>query len=549
MKRIFYSLSFIFTMCFVVNISSANIATTHGIAYYNAGFPEIAKSLLLDELNTSKENHADVCYYLGNIYFVENKLDSASLYFNKGLVADPLNSLNTVGLSMLKVKSNPQVAEVEINNSLKAKNNKGNVDLIIAAGRAFLVNGAFDKAVFYQEQAKKIKPKYAPVYVLLGDIELAKANTGGACSNYEMAIYYDDACKEAYIKYARAYKNVNTTLAIDKLNVLKLKDPSFLLVDRELADIYYSTNNFAKAAELYGNYLKTGNSNILDLTKYTTTLFFNKDYAKSLEVAKIGLMKAPRNSAFNRLAMYNNVALENYDEALVAADLFFNKSEKPEISYYDYTYYGQALRNTKQYDLAITQFEKALKVDSSQVGFMKEISDMYAEKHDTLSAIKAYEKYMSLLKINKQDASSILNLGKLYYGLGNSTTDVNKKTALLKADSLFTIVASIEPDNYLGNFYRGQVNSALDPETTLGLAKPFFEQTATFLEGKTDAVRYNSVLTTCYSYLGIYYFKSNANAQAIQYWNKVLAIDPNNALAKKVIEAIKNPAKPTKGKK
>ena len=546
MKRIFYPLSFIFTMCLVVNVSSVRAATTHGIAYYNAGFPQVAKSLLLDELITSKENHADVCFYLGNIYFEENKKDSAALYFNKGLVADPLNSLNTVGLSMLKIKSNPQAAELEINSALKLKNNKGNVDLIIAAGRAFLVNGVLDKAVVYQEQAKKLKPKYAPVYVLLGDVELAKANTGGACSNYEMAIYYDDACKEAYIKYARAYKNVNTPLAIEKLNVLKQKDPSFLLVDRELADIYYSTNDFVKAAEYYGNYLKTGNSNVLDLTKYASTLFFKGDFAKSLEVVKLGLVKAPRNSAFNRMAMYDNVALKNYDEALTAADLFFNKSENPDISYYDYTYYGQALRAKKQYDLAIEQYNKAIKYDSTQVAVWKEISDMYAEKHDTVSSISAYEKYMSLSKPEKIDGVMILGLGKLYYGLGNSTAADVKKNALLKADSLFAKVASLEPDNYLGDFYRAQVNSALDPETTQGLAKPYFEATAVLIEKKPDAARYNSVLNTCYSYLGIYYFKNNNNVQSSLYFNKVLVIDPKNALALKVIEAIN---KPVKGKK
>jgi len=546
MKRIFYPLSFIFTMCLVVNVSSVRAATTHGIAYYNAGFPQVAKSLLLDELITSKENHADVCFYLGNIYFEENKKDSAALYFNKGLVADPLNSLNTVGLSMLKIKSNPQAAELEINSALKLKNNKGNVDLIIAAGRAFLVNGVLDKAVVYQEQAKKLKPKYAPVYVLLGDVELAKANTGGACSNYEMAIYYDDACKEAYIKYARAYKNVNTPLAIEKLNVLKQKDPSFLLVDRELADIYYSTNDFVKAAEYYGNYLKTGNSNVLDLTKYASTLFFKGDFAKSLEVVKLGLVKAPRNSAFNRMAMYDNVALKNYDEALTAADLFFNKSENPDISYYDYTYYGQALRAKKHYDLAIEQYNKAIKYDSTQVAVWKEISDMYAEKHDTVSSISAYEKYMSLSKPEKIDGVMILGLGKLYYGLGNSTAADVKKNALLKADSLFAKVASLEPDNYLGDFYRAQVNSALDPETTQGLAKPYFEATAALIEKKTDAARYNSVLNTCYSYLGIYYFKNNNNVQSSLYFNKVLVIDPKNALALKVIEAIN---KPVKGKK
>ncbi len=547
MKRIFYPLSLIITMCFVVNVSSVRAATTHGIAYYNAGFPQVAKSLLLDELITSKENHADVCFYLGNIYFEENKKDSAALYFNKGLVADPLNSLNTVGLSMLKIKSNPQAAESEINNALKAKNNKGNVDLVIAAGRAFLVNGVLDKALLYQEQAKKIKPKYALVYVLLGDVELAKANTGGACSNYEMAIYYDDACKEAYIKYARAYKNVNTPLAIEKLNVLKQKDPSFLLVDRELADIYYSTNDFAKAAELYGNYLKSGNSNVLDLTKYASTLFFKGDFAKSLEVVKLGLVKAPKNPAFNRLAMYNNVALKNYDDALAAADLFFNKSDKPEISYFDYTYYGQALRAKKQYDLAILEYEKAIKFDSTQIGVWKEISDMYTEKGDNKKAVEAYQTYMNLLPADKPNAEAMLQLGKLYYTYGNeaTTTPEIKKDVLVKADTLFSKVAALEPANYRGNFWRARANFLLESEATPALGKPFYEQTLALVESKADP-RFNSVIIECSRYLGYYYYLKSDYTQSKIYWNKILVIEPTNPLAIQAIEGMNKPAKPAK---
>ena len=149
-------------------------------------------------------------------------------------------------------------------------------------------------------------------------------------------------------------------------------------------------------------------------------------------------------------------------------------------------------------------------------------------------------------KPEKVDAGVILGLGKLYYGLGNSSAGDVKKNALLKADSLFAKVASLDPENYLGVFYRAQVNSALDPETIQGLAKPYFEATAALIEKKTDAVRYNSVLNTCYSYLGIYYFKNNNNAQSLLYFNKALVIEPKNALALKVIEAIN---KQVKGKK
>jgi len=566
MKRIFLFLSFLFIGVFFLNLSSLQAMDGNGIAYYNAGFSQVAKPLLIQELNSASQPVAQTCFYLGNIYFEENQKDSAAFYFNKGLVADPLFAMNTIGLNMLKLKSAPEAAGLEIDNLLKSKVNKKNVDLFIAAGRAYLVNGLLDKAIQYQEAAKKMKSKYAPVYVLLGDIELVKGNTGAACSNYELAIYYDDTCKEAYIKYARAYRNVNTQLAIDMLGKLKAKEPEFMLVDRELADIYYATNDFDKASHLYENYLKSGKSNVQDLTKYAMTLFLNKEFEKSLEVANLGLQKAPRNPAFNRLVMWINVDLKRNDVALKAADNFFNNTDKPDFTYLDYRYYGQALRETKQYDLAIVQFEKALKMDSTKIELWKDISDMYSEKSDYKNAIASYNKYLNYLSVEKRTADELMPLGKLYYNVGTEKTPdslkiINKDslllqkdtallktTALLKADSIFTQIAILEPTGYRGNFYRARTNSALDPETTKGLANPFYKETAVLIEAKADP-RYKSILIECYSYLGFYSLLQEDNVLSLSYWNKIVTLDPTNATAIKAIEGIEKVMKAKNKKK
>ena len=67
-----------------------------------------------------------------------------------------------------------------------------------------------------------------------------------------------------------------------------------------------------------------------------------------------------------------------------------------------------------------------------------------------------------------------------------------KTAALHKADSTFGKLAELVPDNYLGNFWRARTNSALDPETTAGLAKPYYEQVATLLADKAkEDSRYN----------------------------------------------------------
>lgn len=546
MKRNFLFFSFLFLMSAFVNLSSLKAKDGQGIAYYNAGFPQSAKTLLLEELVAGSANQAETCFYLGNIYFEESKQDSASFYFKKGLAADPMSALNTIGLAMLQIKTNSVAADQDIENALKGKNKK-DADLIIAAARAYLVNGRIEKASLYQERAQKAKPKYAPAFVLLGDIELAQEKVGDACRNYEQAIYFDAACKEAYIKYARAYKGVNTALSIEMLGRLKEQVPTFLLAEKELADIYYSTNDFDKAAEAYDRFLQSGNYTTQDLTKYAMTLFLSHNFAKSLEVAKIGLAKNPRNPVFNRLAMYNNTDLKQYDEAIKAADLFFNQSDKPDFSYLDYMYYGHALRETKQFDSAIVQYESALKLDSTKVDLWKDISEMYDAKSDYNNAISSYAKYMNALSADKKTPDVIIAFGKMYYSQSSVPTISAeiKKDALIKADSLFAQVASLEPDNYRGNFWRARTNSIIDEDSTKisakplqGLAKPFYEETAKIVEAKADP-RYNSVAVECYSYLGYYYLVKEDYPVSKSYWNKILVIDPTNVTAKKALEGIK----------
>lgn len=115
-----------------------------------------------------------------------------------------------------------------------------------------------------------------------------------------------------------------------------------------------------------------------------------------------------------------------------------------------------------------------------------------------------------------------------------------RQQALMEADTLYAQVSELAPDSYTGYFYRGHTRSAMDPETTQGLAKPYYEKVVELVLPKNDP-RYNSVLITCYSYLGYYYMlqaKPEDYAISKEYWNKILAINPNHALAKTALQGI-----------
>lgn len=75
-----------------------------------------------------------------------------------------------------------------------------------------------------------------------------------------------------------------------------------------------------------------------------------------------------------------------------------------------------------------------------------------------------------------------------------------------------------------------------DPESTQGLAKPYYESALSLLEKKEDASK--SVLIECESYLGYYYFLKKDYEQSKVFWNKILQIDPENPTAKQAVQGL-----------
>ena len=442
------------------------------------------------------------------------------------------------------IKTNPEMAEEQADDLLKGKNKK-NVDLVLAIGRAYMEAGQLEQAEDYVKIAKKADSKSAAVSIFEGDIAVARKDPGTASQRYEEAIYFDPNCKEAYLKYADIYKAANPGLATSKLEELRAIDPQAVEVDRKLAEIYYSANEFDKAADAYSRFAEGDKATEKDLVNYSFALFLNHDFEKSLAGANLGLQKNPQHAVFNRLRMYNFIDLKRYDEAKQAADSFFAACKTEDLTYLDYLYHGTLLDALKDYNNAVISLEKAYEMNKDRTEVLRQISSSYegAEKYE--EAIDAFNKYVATLPEEQKTPDLTFEVGRLYYAEGTTADSVNytpemKKEALLQADSAFAKLAELVPDNYLGNFWRARTNSALDPETTEGLAKPYYEQVAAMLEEKAKTEpRYNRTIIECYRYLGYYYLVTEDYEKSKEYWNKILTIDPEDAIATKALEGIK----------
>ena len=447
-------------------------------------------------------------------------------------------SKNDVNAVKQIISSKPADIDKQLKPFYKA--NKKNTENLVAFGREFLAVKDTAHAREYANYALQAsKNKCAPAFLLLGDIEAISDNGGGAAAQYEQAIYVDPKNPEAYYKYANVYRKISPFGAVAKLNELREQRPD-IAVDALAGRIYYMSNEFDKALEAYD---KADRSKMeeRDLSDYAMSAFFKQDYQKALDVAKFGLTKNPRHAAFNRLAFFNSTELKKFDDALMYADALFNKSDSAKFSYYDYTYYGNALIGAKQPEKAIEMYELALKQEdldnkAKRAGVVKQLSDAYRDKEDYINAIKHYKDYLS--NMEKPTANDLAALASLHMQHGSTLSAEAQAEAFRNADAAYADLAEkYENAVEYATFMRARVNGQMDPDQSKGLAKPYYEKLVELIGPKaeldnTDKAR----LKESYHYLISYYFiQKNDKETAKQYAQKMLVIDPENDIAKQVL--------------
>ncbi|MDM8306654.1 tetratricopeptide repeat protein [Phocaeicola salanitronis] len=476
---------------------------------------------------------------------------SASLYAQEPLSQDMAKQVDKIAAM---IKDNPDAAEDAFDELLKGKNKK-NVSLLVAIGRAYLDNGKIDAAKEFAEDARKADSKNGESYVLQGDIALSVKDVGTACGFYEQAILFDEDCFEAYYKYANAYIGVNPQLSVNMLLKLKEKHPGEIRVDRELANAYYQMGSYGKAKQVFDEYMQKGQPDVQDYSRYSMLLYLNKDYAQSLDMVNKGLALEADNHLLKRLKMYDLYETKAYVEGIQAGDVFFADPNNPDFVYMDYLYRARLYAANNEIDKAMVEFDKAMKADETTVHpeIAKEASEAQQKAQNYPEAIRLYKQYLDEMN-DKAEVTDLFMFGRLYYmaagALSTPVADstqteapivaavdtIQMKAYLVEADTIFAQVAERVPDNYLGNFWRARTNAMLDPETSQGLAKPYYEKALAILEQNPKASK--NVLIECESYLGYYYFLKEEYEQSKVYWEKILAIDPENATAKQAMEGL-----------
>ncbi|MDR3366744.1 MAG: hypothetical protein LBO71_07250 [Prevotellaceae bacterium] len=556
MKR--YLISF----CVSALFGSAAFAQNLGVDYFLTEQFDKAKDIFASKMD---ENPAESSYYLGEIAYIMGDTAQARAWYEKGLAANPEYALNKVGLARFLLKADQKAGIKALTEISKEKANKKNVEVLIAIAKVYYAEGVaamYEKMLASAEKAAKNSPL---VPMLRGDVLKSKEDMGGAAGEYEQAINLNEKYLLPYIKAAQIYADINPNFAIEKLNTVLEIDSTYPLTNRYLARSYYNIGHYATSISIHEKSFNINTSGIGELTDYAAALFFSQRYNEATELIDKGLQRDSLNFVLNRLRMYSALETQDYATGLTLAEKFFSLplGHNKYISR-DYTTYADILSFNKLIDRAKEQYAKAIEMTTEKLELYKKIGEQLNKAGYPGIGAEYYNMFIEAMG-GEADTKDYYTMGTYLYRAAtaivrdatvDSTYAANVAHGyLVKADTTFGTITARIPDNTLGFLYRARVNASLDPETTKGTAKPYYEALLNLIMSKENPTQtYRKELLEIYQYLSYYYYlqfdnkgKDDDKAQVIAYSNKILELNPNNAIAKQLIEALT--AAPEEGKK
>jgi predicted Zn-dependent protease len=515
-----------------------------------------ASSSVFKKLILQSPDNGDIYYYYG-VSFLRNYMsdtlinsfkemaDSSQKIFELGANKDPKNPLNFLGMGSISLfqRDIPR-AEQYFSKATSLLPSKANKSIVMSPEKqsvvysfmaeAYIRAGLHDTSKVFTllRKAEQLNKKDPLLYIVIGDAYIFMLNDGSkAITNYNIAQNLDPKSPEAKLRVGQLWmraRNYPDALNIYK-EVVKI-DSTFAPAYRELGYLYSRANRNDDAQANYKKFLSLSANNITARKQYVNTLLELKNYPEAIKELNAIIKDDTTDNDVNRALAYSYFETGQYDEGLVYSRKFFRRAKPDKIRPTDYVYLGRLLAKTKQDSLAYEKLYKAFQLDSSK-------SELLSEAAMSLNRIKKYDKALEIYKLKitlgKATPGDYYNMGKVYYNLQEWG----------KVDTTLAYYATLMPDHIAAYQWRARALVNMDPDTKLGLAKPVFEILVE--KAAPDSVKYSKELIEAYGYLAYYYLlqfnttKDQENGKkALEYSQKILALDPNNEKGKEFVKQI-----------
>ncbi|WP_162944795.1 tetratricopeptide repeat protein [Flavisolibacter nicotianae] len=475
---------------------------------------------------------AEALYGLVQANLLQNKSEAAMTALSNApgsLKEEPLYQVASGAVLLQQGKATEAAAVFEKALSETKEKNPAVLSAIAEAHIRSTVGDA-NYAVTLLNKAIKREKHDAALYTLLGDAYRKLHNGTEAYKAYQKAIEENGQYAAAYHRLGNIFlsqKNVPlyTEYFTKAINADAAYAPS---IYRLYAHEFY--RDPAKALAYYQEYLSKSDRSEKALYELADLFYLTKKYDSAIQKANEilsneGTKAQPR---LYKLIAYSFAGKADTASALTSMQTYFDKGADSTIIGRDYLTMGDFYAASKGKDsLAMVYYAKGVDDEKDSIvryAYYKKLAGYAGENKDYAAQAKWLEKYYT-------GNSKANNLDLFTWGLAHIRAEQYSA-----ADSVFSTYVAKYPDQSYGYYWQAKSKALQDSGMKEGLAVPAYEKLVAILEKDSTDANYKRWIVEAYGYLAAYKTNTEKNyGEAVDYFEKVLAVDPSNADAKKYI--------------
>lgn len=536
MKKMKSGMLFLSVVLFSISLKAQTIDQAKSLLYY-----ERYKSAraAFEKLVAANPNDVDAVYWLGQTMIspddkTAKDVSDAKALYQKTLLANSNSALLLAGIGHIELlEGKDQDARNHFEIAISISQGKS-VPVLNAVGFAN-VNAKNGDAAYAIEKLKlaiaAVKKMSDPdVYVNLGDAYKKTGDGGQAQIAYEAALVLNPKYARASYRIGKIYQTQGATqeeIYMKYYNEAIAKDPAYAPVYENLYNLYYTTD-VPKSAQYLDKFLANTDDNPKNCYLRASILYAQALFADAVKKADecIGSSSTPYPKLFGIKAYAYN-KLNDSINAKASFEKYFQLADTSIIGMGDYSTYASLLLKFPGNDsIAGSYVDKAVALDTleaNKVTYLKAMAANYETQKKFKEAAVWYNKVVNVKKApGKVD---LYNAGYNYFRTGKYDAAIN----------IFTLFSQKFPEDAFGYYMVAKSKWGIDSSMAQAAANADFEKTIAV--GMTDSVKYKPQIIGSYKYFVAYYANiKKDNATAIEYCDKILALDPSDA------EAINNKA-------
>lgn len=489
---------------------------------------------LLHTIILKDPGYADAWYWLISTCLKNDKLKEISdtlKYAPPGVMNQPL--LSAAYGHLLLREGDSMVAAGHFDMALKETRMKNPAVLAeVAAAHIDAKSGSAAYAVELLQKAIKRDKRNPEFYILLGDAYRKLMDGGNAYKAYQQALEYSPGYAVAYYKTGKIYATQsNAEMFLPNFMKATQVDSVYAPALYELY-YYYYFRDAAKAMEYLQKYIAASDFDPQNDYLLTDMLYTQHHYQAAIDRATALIASGSTQAArLNKLIAYS-----------------YKEMGKPEMAVpYMHTYMSTGPDSA----YILKDMEAMADIYAAVPGREDSAALYYAKasglEKDAIKQMAYYKKLGQLYKKVKDHNKEAYWLGR-YYAANPAAGNVDLfnwgiASYLGKdfhmADSIFTLYENKYPKEEFGYYWSARSAAAIDSSMQQGLAIPHYMGLLQ-LAADTAANISKKHLVEAYGYIAAYKANTEKDYESsIDYFGKLLALDPDNEDAKRYVVILK----------